>query len=124
METAARLMYDVIVRQEIAPDEKRSLAGTLDWVYGIVMGAAYGGTRTTTRARDVAGGFFYGIRLWLGQMIGLAWLGLRPGPTRYPLAAHLRLLTSIWVFSFTATFVTRVLYRLFSPEDWGIFRSK
>jgi hypothetical protein len=124
METTARLLYALKNRREIPPDIQKQWADTLEWVYGVVVGAAYGGTRTTTRARDFAGGFFFGIRLWLGQALGLAYLGLRPGPTRYPLQSHLRLLASIWVYSFTSTLVTRLLYRLFSPQDWGIFRSE
>ncbi len=118
-ETGARLLYALAYRREIPPETQEAWADSLEWLYGVLIGATYGGTRTTTRARDFAGGFFFGIRLWLGQTIGLAYLGLRPGPTRYSAQAHLRLLVSTWVFSFTATLVTRLLYRLLTPEDWG-----
>jgi hypothetical protein len=124
METSARLLYALRNRREISPDTQKEWANALDWAYGTLVGAMYGGTRTTTRARDFAGGFFFGIRLWLGQIVGLSYLGLRPGPTRYSAQSHLRLLASIWVYSFTSTLITRLLYRLFSPQDWGIFRRK
>lgn len=79
---------------------------------GITAGILYGGTRTTTRPRDLAGGFFYGLRLWLGDTFGAALLGLRPGPGAYSAGQHLWRLSGFWVYSFTTTAVTRLLYRL------------
>jgi hypothetical protein len=75
------------------------------------MGAAYGSTRTTTRNRDIAGGFFYGIRLWLGDEVMSRLLGLERDPREWPLKRHLVWLTGHWVYSFVTAQVTRVLYR-------------
>ena len=118
-QTAARLGYKFLNDSEPREVETMALAVTVTEVaQGIAAGAIYGGTRTTTRARDIAGGFFYGIRLWLGETIVAALLGFRPGPTRFSFEQHARLLTAYWVYTFTTTTVTRLLYRLLSPEDW------
>jgi hypothetical protein len=75
--------------------------------------------REPLHARVISrGGFFYGIRLWLGETIVAALLGFRPGPTRFSVEQHVGLLTVYWVYTFTTTAVTRLLYRLLSPEDW------
>jgi uncharacterized membrane protein len=119
MQTAAYAFYERLYGHRPQTAEARTLAEDVgDFIRGMLMGAAYGGTRTTTRARDIAGGFFFGIRLWLGETVVGTLLGLRPGPTRFSPEQHAHLLTSYWVFSFVATNVTRILYRLLSPSDW------
>lgn len=119
-EAAARMGYKLLNGHEPREPETMTLAvNIVEVAQGIAAGAGYGATRTTTRARDIAGGFFYGIRLWLGETIVAALLGFRPGPTRYSFAQHIRLLTAYWVYTFTTTTVTRLLYRLLSPEDWS-----
>jgi len=90
-----------------------------EWVYlayGMTMGAFYGGTRTTTRWRDLASGFFYGLRLWLGETLGLSLLGLRADPRSFSLRQHGWHLSRQWVYSFTTTAVTRILYRLVTTK--------
>lgn len=81
--------------------------------WGALMGTAYGFTRTTTRGRDMAGGFFFGIRLYIGWRYLYAWLGLGEQPKRIARHQHFIGLTGMWVFSFMATSVARRLYRLF-----------
>ncbi|MEP7291001.1 MAG: hypothetical protein ABI835_04420 [Chloroflexota bacterium] len=98
--------------------QRQQLGDWAQWGMGLFAGIAYGATRTSTLPRDIAGGFFYGIRLWLGDEILLPLLGLRAGPTRFTKRQHFALLTSYWVYSFVTANLTRVLYRLFSPEDW------
>lgn len=107
-----RLVYDQVVGE--APDTavREQLETTMPLVMGAAAGLLYGGTRTTTRARDIAGGFFYGLRLWQMDTFGAALLGLRPGPKAYSRSQHLWRLAGVWVYSFTTTAVTRVLYRL------------
>lgn len=82
-------------------------------VWGVLMGIAYGYTRTTTRGRDIAGGFFYGIRLYVGWRYLLAWLGLAESPKKISRHQHFIGLSGMWVYSFITTNVTRILYRLF-----------
>ena len=119
VQTAARIGYTFLNDGEPREAETMALAVTMvELAQGIGAGATYGATRTTTRARDIAGGFFYGIRLWLGETIVATLLGFRPGPTRFSVEQHARLLTSYWVYTFTTTTVTRLLYRLLSREDW------
>jgi hypothetical protein len=119
IQTSARVLYNLLTGDEPPKAETQAVVENLvELAQGVAAGATYGGTRTTTRARDIAGGFFYGIRLWLGETLVAALLGLRAGPTRYSLEQHSRLLTAYWVYTFTTTTVTRLLYRLFSPEDW------
>ena len=119
LQTAARTFYTLLRGSEPQEAETKQLAEDVaEFGYGLFSGALYGGTRTTTRARDFAGGFFFGIRLWLGETIGGALLGFAPGPTRFSPEQHARLLTRYWVYSFTTTAVTRLLYRLLSPRDW------
>lgn len=118
-QAAARIGYAFLNGKEPREAETMALAVTIaELAQGIAAGASYGATRTTTRARDIAGGFFYGIRLWLGETIMPVLFGFRPGPTRFSPAQHARLLTAYWVYTFTTTAVTRLLYRLLSPEDW------
>jgi hypothetical protein len=108
----ARIGYERLTGETPDADTRRQLDETTPALLGVMMGLTYGGTRTTTRARDLAGGFFYGLRLWLGDTIGVALLGLRPGPAAYSRAQHLWRLVGFWVYSFTTTAVTRLLYRL------------
>ncbi len=107
-----RLVYDQVVGE--APDmaAREQLENTMPLVLGVIAGVLYGGTRTTTRSYDIAGGLFYGLRLWQMDTIGAALLGLRPGPKAYSRWQHLWRLVGMWVYSFTTTAVTRVLYRL------------
>lgn len=107
-----RLVYDQVVGE--APDTaaQEQLENVMPLVIGVIAGLLYGGTRTTTRWRDIAGGFFYGLRLWLIDTVGAALLGLRPGPKAYSRSQHMWRLAGIWVYSFTMTAVTRILYRL------------
>lgn len=109
--TAGRIAYRAITGH--APrnrTERAQLRALVLWGWGMAMGAAYGSTRTTTRARDIAGGFFYGLRLWLGDEIIARVLGLKRDPRRWPLKRHLVWLTGHWVYSFVTANVTRVLY--------------
>ena len=50
------------------------------WAVGLLLGVLYGATRTSTLPRDFAGGFFYGLRVWLGDELFLPLLGLRAAP--------------------------------------------
>lgn len=118
-QTLARSFYALLHGRNARYAETKQLAQDVaEFGIGIVAGAMYGGTRTTTRPRDFAGGFFYGIRLWLMQTVGAALLGFAPGPTRFSPEQHAHLVTRYWVYSFTTTAVTRLLYRLISPSDW------
>lgn len=112
-EAAGRVAYTLLANRQPQARETRNLLGTLaQWLFGLSAGFAYGATRTTTRPRDIAGGFFYGIRLWLSDEIAAPLLGLRAGPTRFTPQQHFALLTTYWVYSFVTVNVTRVLYRL------------
>ena len=110
--TVGRIAYRVVTGH--APRtraERGRLRAMVLWGWGMAMGAAYGSTRTTTRARDIAGGFFYGLRLWLGDEVLSRLLGLERDPREWPLKRHLAWLTGHWVYSFVTANVTRVLYR-------------
>lgn len=118
-QTVARSFYELLYGHKPRAAETKTLSEDIgEFMQGILMGAAYGGTRTTTRPRDIAGGFFSGIRFWLGETVIGTLLGLRPGPTRFSPEQHAHLLASYWVYSFTMASVTRILYRLLSPRDW------
>ena len=109
-----RRVYEVITGQEPQSAEmKRLLADLTHWGWGVVAGGLYGGTRTRTYPRDIAGGFFYGIRLWLGDELLAALMGMRAEPTAFPFRQHLWRLSGHWVYSFVTANVTRILYRLF-----------
>ena len=100
------------------PEQRQRLGDQANWAIGLLLGITYGATRTSTLPRDFAGGFFYGIRLWLGDEILLPLIGLRTAPSRFTKKQHFALLTTYWVYSFVTANTTRLLYRLFSPEDW------
>ncbi len=113
-DAGARVAYTLVTGH--APEKR--LGDVARWLSGLGLGITYGATRTSTLPRDIAGGFFYGIRIWLGDEIFFPLLGLRAGPTRFSLRQHFALLTSYWVYSFVTANLTRLIYRLFSPEDW------
>jgi hypothetical protein len=100
------------------PEERQRLGNLAHWAIGLLLGITYGATRTSTLPRDFAGGFFYGLRIWLGDEIFLPLLGLRTSPRRFSRKQHFALLTTYWVYSFVTANTTRLLYRLFSPGDW------
>lgn len=111
--TAGRILYRAVTgHAPRSAAERRQLRALVLWGWGMVMGAAYGSTRTTTRGRDIAGGFFYGLRLWIGDAVLARLLGLERDPREWPLRRHLVWLTGHWVYSFVTANVTRVLYRL------------
>lgn len=113
-QAAGRRAYQSLTGSAPRSLETRDLLGDLtEWAYLITAGFLYGGTRTTTRWRDIAGGFFMGLRMWGADEIGAPLLGLRAGSTRFAREQHVVLLTAYWVFSFVMTNVTRFLYRLF-----------
>ena len=115
---AGRLAYRLVKGEPPTLPMRQRLAELALWCFGLFAGVAYGATRTSTLPRDIAGGFFYGIRLWFSDELLMPLLGLRPGPTRYTRRQHFALLTAYWVYSFVTANTTRLLYRLFSPEDW------
>lgn len=117
--TLARVIHSRLAGREAESEETRELLKTLgDYGAGMLVGAAYGYSRTTTRSRDVAGAFFMGIRLWLAEIFAAPLLGLRAGPTRYSIDQHARLLSTIWAFTFVMTTLTRVVYKVLSPRHW------
>jgi len=115
-ESAPAALGRVVYRQIAgkAPDDmaRERLEAVMPILLGVFAGILYGGTRTTTRARDIAGGFFFGIRIWFNDTIGSALLGLRPGPGAYSREQHVWRMIGFWVYSFTTTAITRVVYRL------------
>ncbi len=110
---AGRFLYEQATHEEPDAATRHQLDDAALFAWGMGAGALYGATRTTTRWRDIAGGFFYGLRLFAGDTIGMALLGLRADPKQISAREHVSWLLGHWVFSFVATNVTRVLYRLF-----------
>lgn len=116
-QAVGRVAYTALTGQPPQGVDQRNRLGDLTlWGVGLFLGVVYGATRTTTRPRDLAGGFFYGIRIWLGDELVFPLLGLRAGPTRFSRRQHFALLSAYWVYSFATTNATRLLYWLFSPE--------
>jgi hypothetical protein len=114
-----RLAYEMATGNTVRTLEARARLGDyVQWGMGLLAGIAYGATRTSTLPRDIAGGFFYGIRLWLADELLMPLLGFRAGPTRFTRRQHFALLTTYWVYSFVTANLTRILYRLASPKDW------
>ncbi len=113
MQVAGRVVYTNLAGKAPRYGETRELLGDIaEWAYLILIGMVYGGTRTTTRPRDIAGGFFMGIRLWLADEVFAPLLGLRAGPTRFTIRQHAVLLSAYWVYSFIMANLTRILYRI------------
>lgn len=111
--TSGRIIYTRLTHQQPMESATRHQLGDLaQWAFGLLAGIAYGATRTSTLPRDMAGGFFYGIRLWLADEILAPLLGLRAGPTRFTANQHLALLTTYWAYTFVTANLTRWLYLL------------
>ena len=112
-EAVGRVAYELLSGQVVTSAAERSaLADKVLLAWTVTSGAAYGATRTTTHIRDFASGVFYGIRLWLGDTWISALLGFRPAPAAFTPRQHLWRLSAIWVYSFTTTAITRIVYRL------------
>jgi hypothetical protein len=118
-DTAARVFYRTATGLEPMPEKAEAARGLLHYAYFAFIGAAYGGSRTARRPRDIAGGFFFGLRLFAAETLAGAWLGFRPGPTRFTLGQHFRRLAAYWAFTFTSTQFTRLVYWLLTPEHRG-----
>lgn len=118
-DTAARVFFRLANGRDPQPEEAVGWHDALTLIYFSFTGLSYGGTRTSRRPRDVAGGFFYGIRLWAAETFAGAFLGFRPGPTHFTFQQHFRRLTDYWVYSFVTTNLTRVVYWLLTPEHRG-----
>lgn len=117
--TAGRVLYQQLTGTEPEPATQAALTDLMQWTWGLLAGGAYGGSRTTTAPRDLASGFFYGIRLWMGDTLISALLGLRPSPTILPVSEHIKRLVRCWVFTFITTQATRLLYLFFDPNAWA-----
>jgi hypothetical protein len=111
-EAAGSALYTTLTGNEPTADTRRMVGELVELAYLISAGAAYGGTRTSTRYRDIAGGFFMGLRMWTGEEVIAPLLGLRAGFTRFSAEQHIVLLTSYWVYTFVMAQVTRILYRV------------
>ncbi len=111
-EAVGRVAYRQLTGETPSKALQMTLAEGVRWLAGVAAGGAYGGSRTTTRAIDLPGGFFYGIRLWIADELFTPGLGLRARQSAFPLAYHLARLSVFEVYSFTTTAVTRVLYKL------------
>lgn len=116
-ETLGRIGYEIQNEHPPVGAEKTHAANVAALVQGALFGAMYGATRTTTRPRDFAAGFFYGVRLWAGETFFAPLLGLRPGPSRLRVETLIGTLTIWIVYSFVTTNVTRLIYWLLFPED-------
>ncbi len=113
-EVSVPMAYTMLTEHIPSAEEQHRLEAWARWGAGVLMGLAYGATRTSTLPRDFAGGFFYGIRLWIGDEIVYR---LTRGAEASAQRPHFALLTVYWVYSFVTANTTRLLYRLFSPED-------
>jgi hypothetical protein len=113
-ETVARTLYTQINGREPSAEDLAPLSDAMIYGWGVLAGAAYGYTRTTTRWRDLAGGVFFGLRLWGGDIIAGRALGIIPSPQLWSRRENLWWLSAHWVFSFILTNLTRVVYRLVS----------
>jgi hypothetical protein len=114
---AGRVVYEAVTGRE-ADENTQAVLYDAVWIgWGMLFGGLYGLTRTATRPRDIAGGFFYGLRLYLGNTVMAAILGLRAHPRAFTRRQHLIWLTGTWVYSFTTTNLTRLVYWLSSQED-------
>jgi hypothetical protein len=104
-----------LIGNDPAPKDRQRLGDQAHWLIGLLQGIAYGATRTSTLPRDISGGFFYRIRLWLADEILLPLIGLRTTPSHFTAKQHFALLTTYWVYSFVTANTTRLLYRLVAP---------
>ncbi len=116
-ETIGRVGYEMVYQQPPTDEQRVQSARIAALVIGALLGGAYGSTRNTTRARDFAGGIFYGVRLWIGELTVGTLIGLRPGFTRQQPNGTIGLLTVWVVFSFVTANTTRLLYWLLFPAD-------
>ncbi len=114
-EVSVPMAYTLLTETIPSAEEQHRLEAGARWGTGVLMGLVYGATRTSTLPRDFAGGFFYGIRLWIGDEIIYR---LTEGAEASDRRPHVALLTGYWVYSFVTANSTRLLYRLFSPQDW------
>lgn len=118
-DTAARVFFRLFNGRDPLPEEAAQSDELLHLAYFAFVGVAYGGSRTSRRPRDIAGSFFFGIRLWAAETFAGAFLGFRPGPTRFTFQQHFRRLVDYWVYTFVSNNLTRAIYWLLTPEHRG-----
>jgi hypothetical protein len=113
----ARVILRGVTGIEPSRQQKVLLSDIGVWLFGMMLGGIYGGTRTTTAPLDPPGGLFYGMRIWFGDTIGTALLGMRPGPGAIPLREHAMRLTAYIVYSAVTANVTRLLYKFVESDE-------
>ena len=116
-EALSRLILRGVTGIEPSGEKKALVSAVGIWLYGMMLGGLYGGTRTTTAPLDPPGGLFYGMRIWFGDTIGTALLGTRPAPGAIPLREHAIRLTGYIVYSAVTANMTRLLYKLVESDE-------
>ena len=87
--TMGRLAHEAVTGREPEEDRKAKLGQAVHWGYGILMGGAYGATRTHSDGPDLVGGLGFGTALWaLGDELAVPLLGLAEGPTAHGWSDH------------------------------------
>jgi hypothetical protein len=107
MKTADRLAM-LFTHRPLTKEQKQKAGPVVHYVYGALMGAAYGAMAEMSPLATKGIGTAYGTAVWLGgDEIGVPALGLSKPPTEYPLSVHANSLASHIVYGASLDLVRR-----------------
>jgi uncharacterized membrane protein YagU involved in acid resistance len=106
-ELAAQAIACRVAGRELTRDELKVAAPLAHYVFGTVVGAAYGALAASSRGHSVVQGSAFGAAVWIAaDEIAMPLLSLSGPPAERPLETHLQSLASHLVYGVVAE-VTR-----------------
>lgn len=112
-ETVGRLAHQAATGDAPSQNRKAALGQAVHWGYGVLIGGAYGATRTRAHAPDLPAGLGFGTALWVfGDEIAVPMLGLEEGPTAHRWSDHARALGAHLAYGAATASATQALKRV------------
>ncbi|MCU1262861.1 MAG: hypothetical protein JWO80_5746 [Bryobacterales bacterium] len=106
----AQAVLRSVAHRDLKPHEKKRAGAAVHYIYGTLIGAAYGLLATRARAVAAGRGTAYGAAVWLaGDEIAVPALGLGKSPKEAPLSSHANALASHLVYGAVTDSVFRLL---------------
>ncbi|HEX2972137.1 MAG TPA: DUF1440 domain-containing protein [Tepidisphaeraceae bacterium] len=101
---------EIILHHEPTPREKQVAGPLVHYVYGTLIGGAYGMLAETKPVITIGAGTGYGTVAWLlGDEMMVPLLRLSKPPTQYPLSTHIYALASHLVYGLSLEGVRRAV---------------
>ena len=99
-----------VVDHELQESEKKPAGAVVHYAFGTAGGGLYGVLAEVSPQVTTAAGLPFGAAFWLiADQVTVPLLGLKKGPTEYPVSTHVYSLASHLVYGMTAEFSRRAL---------------